>query len=145
ARSRARVVVAVVRGAGRAGCGGARRGDPALPPRPGPERACRAGARHPTGDGGHAVTFGGQEVSVRFGNVCALTGVSLTVPAGAVTAVVGGDGGGKSTLLRCLVGQVAADRGGVDRPAKREIGYLPSSSGTWRDLTVNENLAFVAG
>jgi len=82
---------------------------------------------------------------VRFGEVEALRGVTVDVPAGQITSLVGGDGAGKSTVLRCLVGQVAPDAGAVDRPAKRAIGYMAPTSGTWRDLTVDENVAFVGG
>ena len=72
--------------------------------------------------------------------------MSLDVPAGAVTAVVGGDGAGKSTLLRCLVGRIvpAARSTSTGRPSGRSA-TCRSSSGTWRDLSVDENVAFVAG
>lgn len=87
--------------------------------------------------------FGGRDLTVRFGDHQALDGVSLDVPAGEVTALVGGDGAGKSTLLRCLVGQVRPTAGTVDRPPKTEVGYMPAAAGTWRDLTVDENVRFV--
>jgi ABC-2 type transport system ATP-binding protein len=90
------------------------------------------------------VTTGVRELTVRFGHRVALDGVTLDVPAGAVTAVVGGDGAGKTTLLRALVGLVAPSSGEVRRPDDRQIGYLPSSSGTYPDLSVDENLAFTA-
>ncbi len=91
------------------------------------------------------MTFGARNVTVSFGQVTALRDVSLEVPAGAVTALVGGDGAGKSTLLRCLVGLIVPQQGSVERPPKRQVGYMCSSSGTWHDLTVDENVAFVAG
>jgi ABC-2 type transport system ATP-binding protein len=81
---------------------------------------------------------------VRFGEHAALDGISLEVPAGRVTGVVGGDGAGKTTLLRCLVGAIRHDAGSVRRPDARRIGYLSSSSGTYPDLSVEENLAFAA-
>jgi ABC-2 type transport system ATP-binding protein len=61
-----------------------------------------------------------------------------------VTAVVGGDGAGKTSLLRCLAGVLTPDAGEVRRPAKSRIGFLPASSGIYPDLTVAENLAFRA-
>jgi ABC-2 type transport system ATP-binding protein len=91
------------------------------------------------------VTFGVVDVDVDFGPVRALHRVTLEVPSGSVVAVVGGDGAGKSTLLRCLVGQVAPASGSVSRPARAGIGYMPSTSGTWRELSVDENVDFVAG
>ena len=82
-------------------------------------------------------------LSVRIGSVLALDDVSLSAPDGQISAVVGGDGAGKSTLLRALVGRVAPASGSVTAPDPRAIGYQPASSGTWPDLTVDENLAFV--
>jgi ABC-2 type transport system ATP-binding protein len=91
-----------------------------------------------------ATACGVRDLTVRFGDHVALDDVSLDAPAGRVTGVVGGDGAGKTTLLRCLVGAVAPDRGEVRAPAARRIGYLSSTSGTYADLTVEENLAFAA-
>ncbi len=85
------------------------------------------------------------DVVVRFGAQMALAGVSLEVEPGAVTAVVGGDGAGKSTLLRVLVGRVAPDSGWVHAPARETIGYLPASVGSWRGLSVAQNVEFVGG
>ena len=82
-------------------------------------------------------------VTHRFGRTVALDHVSARFAPGRVSAVVGGDGAGQSTLLRCLVGQVVPGEGRVTRPAKREVGYMPSASGTWRELSVAENLEFV--
>ena len=91
------------------------------------------------------MTFGTRGVSVDFGAVPALREVTIAVPPGEVTAVVGGDGAGKSTLLRCLVGQAIPRIGDVDRPPKQQVGYMSFSSGTWRDLSVYENVEFVGG
>ncbi len=90
------------------------------------------------------MSFGVEGVSKDFGEIRALRGVDLVVPSGSVVAIVGGDGAGKTTLLRCLVGRIAPSAGHVRRPAHHDIGYMPSTSGTWRELTVNENIDFVA-
>jgi ABC-2 type transport system ATP-binding protein len=87
--------------------------------------------------------FGVEEVTVEIDGTTVLDDLSLTIPRGAVTAVVGGDGAGKSTLLRCLVGLRAPSRGVVHRPSKTQVSYMPSTSGTWRELSVAENMAFV--
>jgi ABC-2 type transport system ATP-binding protein len=89
-------------------------------------------------------SFGATELTVRYGKKTALSGITLRAPAAQVTAVVGGDGAGKTTLLRCLAGSLAPTSGTVQRPAKDQIGYLPSSSGIYPDLTVIENLDFRA-
>jgi ABC-2 type transport system ATP-binding protein len=90
------------------------------------------------------MTWGATGLVVRLGGHAALEGVSLEVPPERVTAVVGGDGAGKTTLLRCLVGLLGPDGGEVRRPDRPRIGYLSSTSGTYPDLSVEENLAFSA-
>jgi ABC-2 type transport system ATP-binding protein len=89
------------------------------------------------------VTFGVHDLTVAFGATVAVRAVSLEATPGSIVAVVGGDGAGKTTLLRSFVGEVRPDRGWVDRPAKEQVGYMPSSSGTWGDLTVDQNVEFV--
>ena len=84
-------------------------------------------------------------VSVEFDRETVLRDVDFTVPAGSVVAVVGGDGAGKSTLLRCLVGRILPSAGEVRHPDRRLIGYMSTRSGTWRQLTVGENIDFVGG
>jgi ABC-2 type transport system ATP-binding protein len=90
------------------------------------------------------MTFGVRGLTVRFGGSVALDDVSLEVPSGHVTGVVGGDGSGKTTMMRALVGALAPTAGEVRRPHARRIGYLAAGSGTYPDLTVEENLAFAA-
>jgi ABC-2 type transport system ATP-binding protein len=90
------------------------------------------------------MSCGVAHATVRFGGRAALADVSMQAQSGAVTAVVGGDGAGKTTLLRLLAGALAPDAGEVHRPPAARIGYLPSSSGTYPDLSVAENLAFSA-
>jgi ABC-2 type transport system ATP-binding protein len=91
------------------------------------------------------MTWGLEAVRVRFGRRVALDGVTLPVDASRVTVVVGGDGAGKSTCLKALVGLTAPEAGSVHRPAKERIGYVPATAGLYADLTVQENLDFSAG
>ena len=84
------------------------------------------------------------EISVQYRRQLALDRITLRAAPGQVTVVVGGDGAGKTTLLRCLAGALAPGSGRVRRPAARQVGYLPASSGTYPDLTVRENLDFRA-
>jgi ABC-2 type transport system ATP-binding protein len=58
--------------------------------------------------------------------------------------IVGADGAGKTTCTRALVGLARPTAGRVRRPDRRGIGYQPEAAGTWADLTVAENLDFVA-
>jgi ABC-2 type transport system ATP-binding protein len=70
--------------------------------------------------------------------------VSLRLEGGRVTAVVGGDGAGRTTLLRCLAGALAPSDGEIRRPGPLRIGFLPAGAGVYPDLTVAQNLAFRA-
>lgn len=90
------------------------------------------------------MTWGLRNVTVEAGGRPALVNVDVVVTAGQVVAVVGGDGAGKTTVARTLVGLAVPTTGEVLRPAARRVGYLPATSGVWPDLTVVENLGFVA-
>lgn len=110
-------------------------------PGPGtPDGVSPAGRKEP-GAGGW---WGTEAVGVRYGGRLALDQVSFRAAPGLVSAVVGGDGAGRTTLLRCLAGALAPSEGEVRRPPAGQIGYLPASSGTYPDLSVAENLAFRA-
>ncbi len=97
------------------------------------------GAAHSAGD-----WWGTEDVSVRYGSTMALDHVWFRAEPGQVSAVVGGDGAGRTTLLRCLAGALAPTSGRVRRPAPMATGYLSAGSGTYPDLSVAENLAFRA-
>jgi ABC-2 type transport system ATP-binding protein len=88
--------------------------------------------------------YGVADLRVRYGGRTAVDGVTLTVPAYTIAALVGGDGAGKSSVLRALAGAVAPAGGSVRRPDERRIGYVPAGEAVYRDLTVEENLAFSA-
>ncbi|HUX45187.1 MAG TPA: ATP-binding cassette domain-containing protein [Acidobacteriaceae bacterium] len=84
----------------------------------------------------------------------ALKNVSLQIPAGTMTALIGPDGAGKSTLLRLLAGILTPQGGEIYVLGHRlpqdalalqcKIGYMPQHFGLYEDLTVEENLALFA-
>jgi ABC-2 type transport system ATP-binding protein len=86
--------------------------------------------------------------------VQALDDVSFEIAAGSLSALVGPDGGGKTTLIRLMAGLLSADGGklsvlGVDPGAdpqaiQDQIGYMPQRFGLYDDLTVQENLDLYA-
>ena len=90
----------------------------------------------------------------RGAGVTALSGVSFTASAGAVTGLVGPDGAGKTTLIRIAAGLLLADDGdvrvlGLDPRAdvhevRERIGYMPQKFGLYEDLSVSENLDLYA-
>lgn len=89
------------------------------------------------------MTWGARDLHVTYGAREALRGVTLEAIPGEVAAVVGGDGAGKTTLLRSLAGAVRPSSGTVDSPPLTQLGFMPTASGTWLDLTVDENIDFV--
>src|SRR2546422_2095301 len=87
-----------------------------------------------------------------YGGSHILRGIDLEVPAGACTAVLGRNGVGKTTLLRCLMGELPLRSGTVllegrdvtalpawER-ARRGLGYVPQGREIFSRLTVAENL-----
>ena len=88
--------------------------------------------------------WGVRDLTVRYGRRTVLDGVTLEVEAGRVATVIGGDGAGKTTLLRALAGVIKPAGGRVLRPDRRRIGYIAGASGLYDDLSVDENVAFVA-
>ncbi|WP_084635234.1 ATP-binding cassette domain-containing protein [Propionicicella superfundia] len=93
-----------------------------------------------------AVEIGGLVRS--FGDVRALDGVDLAVPAGSVYGFLGPNGAGKTTTLRILLGLLAADVGTVrvlgaePGQARREVGFLPDVPGFYPWMTAPEFLRF---
>jgi len=79
---------------------------------------------------------------------------SIDVPAGHVFGFLGPNGSGKTTTIRMLCGLLTPDAGsgrclGYDVIAesaaiKREVGYMPQRFGLYEDLSIRENLSFVA-
>jgi sulfate/thiosulfate transport system ATP-binding protein len=90
-------------------------------------------------------------VNKRFGDYQALQDVTLDVPEGSLTALLGPSGSGKSTLLRVIAGLEAPDTGrividGEDAtplPAQRRgIGFVFQHYAAFKHMTVRENVAF---
>jgi branched-chain amino acid transport system ATP-binding protein len=87
-----------------------------------------------------------------YGNVRALTDVSLTVAQGEIVSLVGANGAGKSTLMKALMGIVRPSSGEIrfdgrllnglptHRIANLGIGYVSEGRATLKHLTVRENL-----
>jgi sulfate transport system ATP-binding protein len=92
-----------------------------------------------------------ETIAKQFGDFTALQDVSLEVPEGSLTALLGPSGSGKSTLLRIIAGLETPDSGivlidGDDvshiRPQKRGIGFVFQHYAAFTHMTVRENVAF---
>jgi sulfate/thiosulfate transport system ATP-binding protein len=90
-------------------------------------------------------------VSKRFGDFSALEDVSVEVPDGSLTALLGPSGSGKSTLLRIIAGLEEPTSGRVvihDRdvthlpPQRREIGFVFQHYAAFKHMSVRDNVAF---
>ena len=92
------------------------------------------------------------DLTVAYGAVTALDGVRLGVPEGGITAVLGANGAGKSSLLRTINGLVRPRTGtvtlageditrvAVEDVVRRGLAHVPEGRGVIVELTVEENL-----
>ena len=90
-------------------------------------------------------------VTKRFGDFLALDDVSIDVPDGSLTALLGPSGSGKSTLLRVIAGLEKPDQGVVEvggedathLPAqKRDVGFVFQHYAAFKHMTVRDNVGF---
>ena len=91
-------------------------------------------------------------LSASYGPVQALHDVSITVPDGSVTAVLGANGAGKTTLLKTVTGLMRPQRGAVSLDGRELTGmrvedivrlgvaHVPEGRGVINELTVDDNL-----
>ena len=97
-----------------------------------------------------------QNLSVHYGGIHALRGISLDVPAGKIVTLVGANGAGKSTTLNAIMGLVKAGSGSVSWNGKDIFGaktktivesgivLVPEGRRIFPNLTVDENLTLGA-
>jgi sulfate/thiosulfate transport system ATP-binding protein len=92
-----------------------------------------------------------RNVNKRFGSFLALVDVSLEIPEGSLTAVLGPSGSGKSTLLRIVAGLERPDSGEVRlagedatrlTPQRRNVGFVFQHYAAFKHMTVRDNVAF---
>ena len=95
-----------------------------------------------------------QHISKSYGEVKAVSDISLEIQMGELFGLIGPDGAGKTTLMRILMTLLVQDEGtatmnGLDvvkdyKKIRRMLGYMPGRFSLYQDLTVEENLNFFA-
>lgn len=91
-------------------------------------------------------------LTVTRGGRLVIPGLDLRVPSGQVVGLLGPSGGGKSTVMRAVVGVQRIDAGDVEvlglpaghRRLRRRVGYVTQDPSVYGDLTVRENVTHFA-
>ena len=104
---------------------------------------------------GNAPLLAVRDVSVVFGGIIALNGVSFDMQKGQILGLIGPNGAGKTTIFYMIIGLVSADMGVISlegnditnlpmyQRARLGIGYLPQEASIFRGLSVEDNIRAV--
>jgi len=121
---------------------------PQVPPHP------ASGHLPPQAGEGNDLAIRARGLTRKFGNVVAVDNLDLNVARAQVYGFLGPNGSGKSTTIRMLCGLLLPTAGDIEvlgyripeqaESLKRRIGYMTQKFSLYEDLTVNENLDFVA-
>src|SRR5689334_15192149 len=105
-----------------------------------------------SGDDAYVVAV--EHITKRFGEKTAVDNLSLKIRKGEIFGFLGPNGSGKTTTIRMLCGLMTPDQGegsclGYDvihetDKIKKLVGYVPQTFSLYKDLTVKENLVFIA-
>jgi ABC-2 type transport system ATP-binding protein len=92
-----------------------------------------------------------KSVRKRFGDFCAVDGVSFGIPEGGIYGLIGPNGAGKTTTIRMTLRIFLPDEGEItvfgrpmDDAARDRIGYLPEERGLYQKMKVRNLLLFFA-
>ena len=103
----------------------------------------------------NGIAIKAEELTKRFGDFTAVSGISFEVQKGEIFGFLGANGAGKTTAMRMLCGLSMPTSGkatvaGFDvykqnEQIKRNIGYMSQKFSLYEDLTIKENIRFYAG
>jgi ABC-2 type transport system ATP-binding protein len=97
-----------------------------------------------------------ENLTVMFDSFCAVDAITFTVRRGEIFGFLGANGAGKTTTIRVLCGLLHPTKGSVtvggvkfvsqddEMAIKRKVGYMSQKFTLYNDLTVEENLTFIA-
>ncbi len=123
---------------------------------PGDALAPRSASGAPGGGGPEGVLLEVRELAVRYGDVAAVRGVSLSVARGRIVAVIGPTGAGKTTLLAAIAGLLPVAAGAVrldgrditgapvEENAARGLALVPETRELFAGMSVEDNLVLGA-
>lgn len=92
------------------------------------------------------------QIEKKFGKFEVLKGISFNVEPGKITAIVGPNGSGKTTIIKSILGLVKPDDGDIlineksvlgDFLYRRDIGYMPQTTSFPENLTVKEVIRMI--
>lgn len=69
-----------------------------------------------------------EDVRFCYGDVCAVNNIDFSIEPNTLVAIIGPNGGGKSTLLKLVAGIIKPDRGTVLMPGRPAVGYVSQNS-----------------
>lgn len=93
-----------------------------------------------------------KQIEKKFGRFEVLRGISFNVEPGKITAIVGPNGSGKTTIIKSILGLVSPDNGEIlidnksildDFLYRKNIGYMPQSASFPENLTVREVIKMI--
>jgi len=86
-----------------------------------------------------------KDISFDYDNSTVLKGTTLSVNSGDRIALVGGNGVGKSTLLKILAGIITPHSGSVSKPNNLAVGYMPQEIDEYSNLSSKDFLSHITG
>ncbi|MCL1919313.1 MAG: ATP-binding cassette domain-containing protein [Peptococcaceae bacterium] len=93
-----------------------------------------------------------ENLTKSFGSVRAVNDVTFAVNRGEILGLLGHNGAGKSTIIRCILGIKKPDKGMITvrlgtkgKNSNSRIGYLPEERGLYKDARVMDILVYLAG
>ncbi len=92
-------------------------------------------------------------VSKQFDHKQVIKDISFTIPTGEICCLLGPSGSGKTTMIRLMIGAIAADQGMIQLEATqmpnmnmlKKIGFMPQNDALYDDLSAEANLQFFGG